>query len=72
MKHPAQTFLEEIEEFLNRTSMPAYKFGRLALNDPNFVGDLRGGRMPNLGLVARVHSFMSDYEKTRADQETAA
>lgn len=66
MKHPAQAFLEEIEAFLDRTRMPAYKFGRLALNDPNFVGDLRVGRMPSLGVVGRVQEFIRSHEATLA------
>lgn len=55
----AEAFLAEIEAFLNRTKMTATAFGRAAVNDPNFVGDLRTkGRKPNLGLVDRVHDFM--------------
>jgi hypothetical protein len=66
MKSPAQAFLDEIDAFLKRTGMKASVFGRSALNDPNFVSDLRAGRMPNLGLVARVHEFIREHEANAA------
>ncbi len=62
----AQTFLGEIEAFLERSGMSATAFGRSALNDPNFVHDLRAGRMPNLGLVGRVHDFIRSQEASAA------
>ncbi|WP_165421441.1 hypothetical protein [Bradyrhizobium sp. Leo170] len=37
-------------------------FGRLVLNDPNFVRDLRRGRKPNLDLVEHVHEFMAQHD----------
>jgi hypothetical protein len=58
MNNPAQAFLKQIEVFLKRSGMSATAFGRAALNDPNFVHDLRIGRMPNLGVVGRVHDFI--------------
>jgi len=58
MKTPAQKFLSEIDTFLGKSGMSASAFGKAALNDPNFVWDLRSGRMPNLGLVERVHDFI--------------
>lgn len=66
MTTPAQTFLAEIEAFLKRSGMSATAFGRTALNDPNFVHDLRDGRMPNLGLVGRVHEFIRSQEASAA------
>lgn len=69
MTTSAQSFLSDIEAFLERTKMTASAFGRAAVNDPNFVGDLRGGRMPNLGLVDRVHQFIqSQGEAAEATQ----
>jgi 2,4-dienoyl-CoA reductase-like NADH-dependent reductase (Old Yellow Enzyme family) len=59
---PAEAFLAEIEAFLERSEISATAFGRLALNDPNFVHDVRAGRMPNLGLVGRVQAFMQAQE----------
>lgn len=38
------SILCKVERFLGRTEMPATKFGRLAVNDPRLVGDMRNGR----------------------------
>ncbi|HXJ59410.1 MAG TPA: hypothetical protein VNU68_22430 [Verrucomicrobiae bacterium] len=46
--------------------MTASAFGKAAVNDPNFVGDLRTGRKPNLGLVDRVHEFIKSQEEAAA------
>jgi hypothetical protein len=55
----AEAFLADIESFLIRSGMTPTAFGRDALNDPNFVSDLRTkNRQPSLGLVDRVHDFM--------------
>ncbi len=43
---------EEIERFLRKTGTAASAFGAQALDDPNLVTDLRGGREfrhPNIG-----------------------
>ena len=68
----AEAFLDEIDRFLDRSKMTATAFGRAAVNDPNFVGDLRNkGRKPNLGLVDRVHAFMREHEDHAPSQEVA-
>ena len=54
----AAKFLAEVEAFLDRSKMSATAFGKGAVNDPNFVGDIRDGRLPSLGLVDRVHDFI--------------
>lgn len=46
--------------------MSATAFGRQALNDPNFVHDVRVGRLPNLGLVGRVQTFIRSYKADAA------
>lgn len=61
--------LREIEKFLNRTGMPATKFGRLAVSDPRLVLDLRMGREPRRRMVMRVEHFMNKYT-ANAPQET--
>ncbi|MEO7681915.1 MAG: hypothetical protein ABIS14_14705 [Sphingomonas sp.] len=38
--------------------MPPTKFGRLAVNDPRLVRDLRAGREPGPRMVARVEAFI--------------
>jgi hypothetical protein len=50
--------LTEIDRYLRRTGLPPTKFGRLAVNDPRLVGDLRRGREPGTRVVARVRAFM--------------
>ena len=62
----AEQFLAEVEAFLERSNMTASAFGKAAVNDPNFVGDLRTGRKPNLGLVDRVHEFIKSQEEAAA------
>jgi hypothetical protein len=62
----AQNFLSEVEAFLARTKMSASAFGHGAVNDPNFVSDLREGRTPSLRLADRVHEFMRSHEENAA------
>ncbi len=59
--------IRRIEDFLKTTGMPWTKFGRLAVKDPRFVGDLRRGRMPGDKTAVRVDHFINDYlEQSRA------
>ncbi len=53
----------EVEQFLQRTGMPRTKFGRLAVNDPRLVGDLRNGRQPGPRMTARIASFIRDFAR---------
>lgn len=55
----------EVEKFLRRTGMPATKFGRLAVNDPRFVLDLRLGREPRSHTAARVIDFIAAQEQAQ-------
>ena len=59
-----ETFLAEIEAFLRRAKMAASAFGRAAVNDSDFVKDLRDGRSPSLKTVARVRDFIAAHEVT--------
>lgn len=68
----ADEFRSEVEGFLERTGMSASAFGRAAVNDPNFVLDLRAGRNPNLGLVDRVHDFMAKPVPSVSDHAEAS
>lgn len=77
-----ESFIAEIDAFCKSSSMSATDFGKAAVNDPSFVGDLRAGRAPGLRLVQKVHKFIednggtvplapvagSDSEKARADR----
>ena len=51
--------LVKINRYLKRTGMPATTFGRLAVNDPRLVFDLRRGRQPGDRIVARVERFIA-------------
>ncbi|WP_380786142.1 hypothetical protein [Sphingomonas sp. R86521] len=50
--------LIKIDRYLRRTGMPVSKFGRLAVNDPRLVHDLKRGRQPGHGIVARIEAFI--------------
>ena len=51
--------LLRIDQYLRTTNMPPTKFGRLAVNDPRLVGDLKRGRHPGPAVVARIEAFMA-------------
>lgn len=68
----AASFLAQIEAFLERQGMSATAFGSEAVKDPNFVSDLRAGRMPSLRLVERVDEFMRSYRKPNVAQSAEA
>jgi hypothetical protein len=55
----------EVERYLRRTGMPVTKFGRLAVNDPRFVTDLRNGREPRAHTARRVIDFITAPENAR-------
>jgi hypothetical protein len=50
---------QEVERYLKRTGMPPTKFGRLAINDPRLVEDLRNGREPRLRVTRRILAFIA-------------
>lgn len=55
-------FVVDVESYLaRRPDLTATAFGRTAVNDPNFVFDLRRGRSPSLAIVERVLVFMRDH-----------
>jgi hypothetical protein len=65
--HPSiETLLADIEIFRSRTGLTASAFGRAAINDPNFVGDLNRGRIPSLTLIDRVRAFMQSQSESAA------
>lgn len=53
------SLLGKIDQFLRTTEMPPTKFGRLSVNDPRLVGDLRRGREPGPAVTARVERFIA-------------
>lgn len=50
--------LHRIELFLARHAMRETEFGRLAINDPRLVRDLRNGRTLRAKTLARVLHFL--------------
>lgn len=54
--------IRSIETFLRRHAMPPTVFGRLAVQDPRLVLDLRNGRAPRPPMDQRVRGFMDGYE----------
>ena len=57
--------LPKIHKFLRRSGMPESKFGRLAVNDPRLVRDLRNGREPRSRTVARIEAFLAAHGDAR-------
>jgi len=51
--------LARIERHLKASGMAPTRFGRLAVNDPRLVGDLKNGREPGERLVARIEAFLA-------------
>lgn len=51
--------LVKIDRYLRRTNMAPTRFGRLAVNDPRLVGDLRRGRHPGQRIIARIDAFIA-------------
>lgn len=62
-----EAFLSEIEAFLAHSGISASAFGRAAVADPNFVGDLRTGRAPSLRLVDRARDYIASQPSTNDD-----
>ncbi|HVI99779.1 MAG TPA: hypothetical protein VM657_12020 [Sphingomonas sp.] len=52
------TILGKVEHFLRRSDMPRTRFGRIAVNDPRLVDDLRRGREPGPRTVARIEAAL--------------
>jgi len=55
----------KIEYFLRASALPPTKFGRLAINDPRLIEDLRNGRQPRPDTIARIEAFIADQEQQR-------
>ncbi len=52
--------LADIEQFLTKKGVHPTCFGRAALNDPNFVFDLRRGRDYRRSTAERVKKYIDD------------
>ena len=51
--------LRKIDRYLKASAMAPTRFGRLAVNDPRLVGDLRNGREPGARVIARIEAFLA-------------
>jgi hypothetical protein len=56
-----QSLLDTIATFIAAHEISERKFGEEALNDKNFVSDLRAGRSPSMNTVERLQQFMATY-----------
>lgn len=62
------SLLQDVEGFLNKTGMFPTVLGKEALNDPNFVFDLREGRDYRRSTEERLRVFMSKYKPSKNNQ----
>lgn len=58
----SSSLLKRIEAYLIRSGMRPSEFGRQALRDGMFVGELRRGRTPRPRTEARVNDFLDRAE----------
>lgn len=58
-------FLRDIEIFIEKTKMSATKFGDLAIDDPNFVFDVRNGRDTREKTKIKVYDFIKSHDSAK-------
>jgi hypothetical protein len=63
MRSGGEKFLSKVEAFLKRTGMTPTALGVAALGDPNFVRDIRAGRMPTYRVSDKVEAFIAKYRR---------
>ena len=51
--------LASIDRFLVKRNMAPTHFGRLAVNDPRLVGDMRNGRIPRGRVAAKIEEVLA-------------
>lgn len=62
------SIITQIESFLSEHQMAAATFGKLALNDPALVINLKNGRDLRQSTVERLQRFMSEYRSPEVSQ----
>jgi hypothetical protein len=68
-----EQFRDRIEAFLTASGMTATRFGIDAVRDPNFVHDVRKGRVPSLAVAGQVLRFIDERNSAPgSDGEVAA
>jgi sulfate adenylyltransferase subunit 2 len=60
----AQSFLAEIERFLDTAGIDATTLGKQALGDPSFVFDLRKGRSPSTRTIGKIRDWMQQQRQS--------
>lgn len=64
--------ITEIEAFCTEHELTEGQFGVGALNDKNFVPQLREGRDLRLSTVERVRNWMANYSPTQGEAQGEA
>ena len=62
----------QVEDFLAKTGMAATTFGMMALRSGAFVRELRAGRLPRAGTIAKLGQFMREAEERQRQQDETA
>ena len=65
-----EQFRDRIEGFLSRSEITPTQFGIDAVRDPNFVRDIRNGRVPSLKTAAQVLDFIDTRSAPAPSSET--
>lgn len=64
MDVPSHTeVVEQIDAFLSRHGMAPSRLGRDALSEPQFVSQVRKGRLPSLTTLGKLLDFMRDCDR---------
>jgi hypothetical protein len=71
MQKDAPSLLDAIDEFVSLHGMSPITFGRLAMKDPHFVRDIRGGRRVWPETDAKIRAFMANHVATVEQKEAA-
>lgn len=65
------TLLQEIEAFCRTHGVRESRFGRDAVNDTNFVPQLRAGRRLWPETAAKVRLYMASYQASASERDAA-
>jgi hypothetical protein len=64
MDVPSHTeVVEQIDAFLSRHDMAPSRLGRDALSEPQFVSQVRKGRLPSLTTLGKLFDFMRSCDR---------
>jgi hypothetical protein len=67
-----EQFKTQIEDFIQRVGITPTTFGRMALGDPNFISQLRNGRLCSLKTAEKICAFMESYDQKWGAYHNAA